>query len=172
MDNSGSDVIESDIRYVVDTSAIMSRNLDMLNRNLIFPSSVLKEIRKGKLRRMLDAVSQEIRIYDPSESSRNDVVSVATKSGDISVLSDTDIDVIASAHELKGAIITDDYAIQNVAEFMGISFVGSDLKPINTKIRWAFRCTGCGKFYGTDIGTCGICGHSLKRISIKKTGKK
>ncbi|MCL5667835.1 MAG: hypothetical protein M1593_02295, partial [Candidatus Thermoplasmatota archaeon] len=69
--------------YVVDTSAIMSRRIDMLNRKLVFPSSVLEEIRKGKLRRLLDAVSPEINVYTPSKESRRNVVSFATKSGDI-----------------------------------------------------------------------------------------
>ena len=158
--------------YVVDTSAIMSRRIDMLNRKLVFPSSVLEEISKGKLRRLLDAVSPEINVYTPSKESRRNVVSFATKSGDITVLSDTDIDVIALALELKATIITDDYAIENVAEFMGIPYVGSDLKPIQSKIKWAFRCTGCGKFYSSDIDTCRICGHALKRVPVRKSGKK
>ncbi|MHB1707899.1 MAG: NOB1 family endonuclease [Thermoplasmataceae archaeon] len=158
--------------YVVDTSAIMSRRLDMLDRRLVFPSSVLEEIRKGKLRRLLDAISPDINVYTPSMESRSEVVSFATKSGDISVLSDTDIDVLALALELRATIITDDYAIENVAEFMGIHYVGSDLKPIQSKIKWAFRCTGCGKFYNSNIGTCRICGHPLKRIPVRKSGKK
>ncbi|OWP57446.1 MAG: hypothetical protein B2I17_00600 [Thermoplasmatales archaeon B_DKE] len=172
MENSGSSGVEPAVSYVVDTSAIISRKLDLLNTSLIFPSSVLGEIRKGRLRRILDALSPEIRIYDPSAGSRNEVASVSKKSGDISVLSETDIDVIATARDLNATIITDDYAIQNVAEFMGIPFTGSDLNRIANKITWKFRCTGCGKFYSFDTGTCRICGHSLKRIAVRKTGKK
>ena len=172
MDTTAPGSTESDNVYVVDTSAIMSRRIDMLNKKLVFPASVLEEIRKGKLRRLLDDISLEINIYTPSKESRRNVVSFATKSGDITVLSDTDIDVIALALELKATIITDDYAIENVAEFMGIPYVGSDLKPIQSKIKWAFRCTGCGKFYSSDIDTCRICGHALKRVPVRKSGKK
>ena len=172
MDTTAPGSVESDNIYVVDTSAIMSRRIDMLNKKLVFPASVMEEIRKGKLRRLLDVVSPEINVYAPSKESRRDVVSFATRSGDITVLSDTDIDVIALALELKATIITDDYAIENVAEFMGIHYVGSDLKPIKSKIKWSFRCTGCGKFYKSDIGTCRICGHALKRVPVRKTGKK
>jgi UPF0271 protein len=172
MDKATPGSVESDSIYVVDTSAVLSRRIDMLNHKLVFPASVLEEIRKGKMRRLLDAVSNEINVYAPSDESRKHVVSFATKSGDITVLSDTDIDVIALALELKATIITDDYAIENVAEFMGIHYVGSDLKPIQSKIKWAFRCTGCGRFYKSDIGPCRICGHPLKRVPVGKTGKK
>lgn len=159
-------------RFVVDTSGVMSRRINLLTRNLVFPSAVLNEIRKGKLGSYIDTISTEILVYNAKESSRKHVIDEAAKTGDIAVLSETDIAVLATAYELRAGIITDDYAIQNVAHFLKIPYEGSDLKPIGSMVRWAFKCTGCGKIYQSTRENCEICGHGLRRISVRKAGKK
>ncbi|MEM0155744.1 MAG: ribonuclease VapC [Thermoplasmataceae archaeon] len=164
--------VYEETRFVVDTSGILSRRLNLLDRRLVFPSQVLTEIRRGKLGSHIDTISTEIMVYDASESSRKYVTEEAATTGDIAVLSETDIAVLAAAYELKCGIITDDYAIQNVAGSLNIPYQGSDLKPISRRVRWIFKCTGCGKTYKSHRENCEVCGHSVGRISIRKAGKK
>lgn len=162
---------DSAIRYVVDTSGVISRKLNLLDRNLVFPSSVISEIRKGKLEKLIATISEEIIIYDPSEKSRTEILERAEETGDLSVLSETDIDVLAVAYELRAGIITDDYAIQNVADSLHIAYQGADLRPITRRVKWVWRCVGCGKIFEAETKTCNVCGHIPRRISVKKSGK-
>jgi UPF0271 protein len=77
------------------------------------------------------------------------------------VLSVADIDVLALALQLDAAVVTDDYALQNVARKMGVPVV--PLRQRGTPgIRWRYRCTGCGR-YSKGPGECPVCGSPVKR---------
>jgi UPF0271 protein len=103
------------------------------------------------------------------------VKEAASRTGDLEKLSATDIEVIAVALEVKGTIVTDDFAIENVASVLGLKFYGADLKPISREIKWHFRCTGCGKKFSTHTKECPVCGHTVRRIAKsynpRRTGK-
>ena len=93
------------------------------------------------------------------------VKDAARETGDLEKLSRTDIDVVAVALELGGTIVTDDFAIENVASRLGLKFLGADLKPISREVKWQFRCTGCGKRFSAHTKECPICGHEVRRIA-------
>ena len=97
----------------------------------------------------------------------NEVINFAKKTGDYYVLSKTDIDVIALALQLNATIISDDYAIQNVARLMNLKYYGAGIETIKKEIKWKYRCTGCHKIYKNYIEICPVCGHKTKRY-IKK----
>lgn len=158
--------------YVLDTSAILSRKFNISGSDVIVPSSVIDEIRKGKLKSLLDASLETIRIMSPSDTSIEIVRKKADESGDLNVLSRTDIDVIALAYETGSAVVSDDYAIQNVASMLSIKFTGADLSGITEKVVWKYRCTGCRKMYAQSIGLCPVCGHEVvrSRYGIPKHG--
>ncbi len=151
--------------FIIDTSAILSGKLNISDENYIYPESVLGEINKGKFSEIFDYA--DVRAMKPSAGYIDLAMEYASKTGDINVLSKTDIDVIALSLELDGTIITDDYAIQNVARSSGISYSGSGIDPIKKEIKWKYRCTGCRKTFTEYIDTCPVCGHEIKRFTKK-----
>jgi len=164
-------LFNSVMSYVLDTSAIISRRFNLAGPDVLIPDSVIEEIRKGKLKSMLDAMDETIKVMSPSRESIKAVREKARISGDLDELSDTDIDVIALAYETKSKIISDDFAIQNVASLLSIDFMGADISEIRQQVIWNYRCTGCRKFFTTPIGLCPVCGHEVVRsraVSRKK----
>ena len=160
---------------VLDTSAILSRKFNLNQENIVIPESVMEEVRLGKIARNLAWNEEGLRIFRPSASNASKVRDAAARTGDLEKLSATDIEVIAVALETGGTIITDDFAIENVASQLGLRFLGADLKPISREIKWQFRCTGCGKKFSSHRKQCPVCGHEVRRIvkSFKErdTGK-
>ncbi len=109
------------------------------------------------------------RVEMPQPYMVDEVISVAKQTRDIDELSVTDIDILAKALEYKddSTLLTDDYAVQNVAVMLGI-----DVKPVvQKKIRdilvWEKQCVGCRKRF--DEGdVCPICGSALKKRRKRK----
>ena len=150
-------------KYIIDTSAILSGRINISTSNYIYPDSVINEIKNGSLEKILDVA--DINIQNPEKKYVEMAVNAAMKTGDYSVLSKTDIDVLALAIEYDGTIVTDDYAIQNVARQCGIEYSGSGIEPIKKSIVWKYRCTGCHRIYDKYIEICPVCGHTVKRYS-------
>lgn len=149
--------------FVLDTSAILSRKINISQNNFIIPYSVMEEIKLGKIARNLSWQEEDLYLMQPSSESVDMVRKTAGETGDLSVLSKTDIDVIAVALEKKGTIVSDDFAIENVASRLGLNFVGADLRQISRTIKWQFRCTGCGKRFREHVKECPVCGHEVRR---------
>lgn len=149
--------------YVLDTSAIVSRRFNLAGEDVIVPSSVIEEIRKGKLKSLLDSLEGIISIVSPKSSSIDDVKRKASESGDIGSLSPTDIDVVALAYESGSTVVSDDFAIQNVCSLLNIGYMGADLSEIRQEVLWRYRCTGCRKIYRTPVQACPVCGHEVVR---------
>lgn len=150
---------------VLDTSAILSRKFNLTEENLVIPESVMDEIRLGRIARNLAWQEEGLKIFRPGAKSILLAREAATITGDLEKLSQTDIDVIAVALELDGTIVTDDFAIENVASKLGLKFLGADLRPISREIKWQFRCTGCGKRFSAHVKECPVCGHEVRRIA-------
>ncbi|WP_245619192.1 NOB1 family endonuclease [Methanogenium cariaci] len=91
----------------------------------------------------------------------------ARKSGDLTVLSETDTGILALAVELNAAVMTDDFAVQNTAQRLEIPVIPI-LQRRAKKRTWKYRCTGCGRFWSAP-GECQICGAEILRA---KSGKK
>jgi len=125
-------------------------------------SSVIDEIRdvasRCRLERRL-AEGLEVRIAQPHL--RESVLSGASRTGDASRLSPTDIDVLAVALELGASVYTDDFSLENVAHTLAVPVI-SLRERMAQPIRWKFRCSGCGR-YARIEGECPICGAAVKR---------
>lgn len=157
-------------KLILDTSAILSIRVSLMQGNLATTPSVLDEIRLGKIARYTDLGSEMMDILMPRKDSLTAAREAAQATGDLHELSSTDLDVIALCLDLGGILVTDDYAMQNVASRLGLDFMGADLKPIDRDIRWQYRCTGCGKTFRQHVEVCPVCGHQTKRAvrSYKK----
>lgn len=152
------------MQYVYDTAEITARRLTDLKGDFVVPVKVMAEIRKGYLARKIESIDESIRIIDPDEKSREEARKGARETGDISVLSETDIDVIAVAIMIQGTVVSDDYSIQNTCVHLGVPFRGSSIEPIKKEVEWIWRCTGCRKKFRKAAAQCPVCGHNLKRF--------
>ncbi len=151
------------MNYILDTSAILSRRFNLSSADFIIPASVMEEITKGRLKSTLDTLQETARILTPARASREVVERSAKQSGDLSELSSTDIDVLALAIETGASIISDDYAIQNVASKLNLQYTGASITEIKTEVQWKYRCTGCRRAFKEPVGNCPVCGHEVVR---------
>jgi len=99
----------------------------------------------------------------PQEGSVERVRRAAEQSGDLDVLSTTDIRLLAAALELGAVLVTDDYAIQNVAEKLGVAVEFIAQAGIEEARDWRFQCQGCGREFEESKERCPICGSALAR---------
>jgi len=91
----------------------------------------------------------------------------AKKSGDFPNLSDEDISSIALSLQLKGELVTDDFAISNVAKNLNINVIPVMTNGIKNVIIWKYYCPGC-KTNFSKVSECPRCGNKLKRKPTKK----
>ena len=118
----------------------------------------------------------EVRI--PTEDSLSKTKATARTVGDSFFLSETDIQLLALAFELKASgyqpqIVSDDYSIQNVATKMGIEFTALATFGIRRLLEWIRYCPACHRSYAADYNEskCNVCGTELKRKPRNKAKK-
>ena len=116
----------------------------------------------------------KLRVKTPNEASVEKIKASATNVGDTFFLSETDLQVLALALELKTEgyaplIVTDDYSIQNVANQAGIEFASLATYGIRRRLQWVRYCPACHRKYPADSKqkTCEVCGTTLKRKPIR-----
>ena len=122
--------------------------------------------------------SGKVKIKMPKEEYLNKIKNAANKVGDSYLLSETDIQLLALALELKTQgeqprIITDDYSIQNVAKQNEIEFYALATFGIKKLLEWIRYCPACHKEYpiNSSFTDCQICGTNLKRKPKRTTRK-
>jgi len=116
-----------------------------------------------------------LKVCEPSSRYVSMVKKFSIEIGDILFLSDADMQVLALAMQLKDdgytpTIVTDDYAIQNVAERIKVNYVPLITFGIRFYLQWLLYCPACRKNYPSDyrLRTCEICGTQLKRKPLTK----
>jgi UPF0271 protein len=113
---------------------------------------------KGNFERLC---AEGLRVLSPGPGQMETVRQAAKISRDAGVISETDEEILALALELGAVLYTDDFAIQNVAGVLKL-----ETRPILQRkarqVRWKYRCSGCGRYYGHD-GECPVCGAAIKR---------
>ena len=102
-------------------------------------------------------------IQIPEDETVERVRRAANGTGDLGTLSDTDVRLIAAALELSGTLVTDDYAIQNVAGTFDVEVDVIAQDGIDERREWLFQCQGCGREFDERMDRCPICGSGLAR---------
>jgi UPF0271 protein len=102
-------------------------------------------------------------IQIPEDGTVERVRRAADGSGDLAVLSETDVRLIAATLEPDGTLVTDDYAMQNVAESLDLSVEVIAQGGIDEQRDWQFQCQGCGREFDEHRDRCPICGSGLAR---------
>lgn len=154
--------------YVLDTSVFIAGRIPEDDARVTVPG-VVDEVEDEGSRLQLDlAIDQGLRIEVPGENNRRRVLEEAGRTGDAPGLSDTDIDLLSKALEYEDAVIvTDDYAVQNVAARLNVQVAGISQPGIESVFEWGWRCTACGRRYEEE-GVCRVCGSALKRYRRKR----
>ncbi|MEM2760733.1 MAG: NOB1 family endonuclease [Nitrososphaerales archaeon] len=130
--------------------------------------SILNEIKHIKkafsvIEALIDAGN--VVIKEPEKKYIGIAREIARRSGDLVNMSDADLSVIALALEMRDAnpmIVTDDYAIANVAKLSNIKISYVMSKGISKVGRWIRYCTACGICYTKNEKVCEICGNRLR----------
>ena len=122
----------------------------------------------------ISSASGKLRIQAPSASSLSEVTERARILGDKVVLSKADINVIALALDLSKEgkspiIVSDDYAVQNVADALNLVYQSLATLGIRERFEWVYYCPACFRRYATgDFEVCQVCGTKLKRKPLSK----
>jgi len=164
---------------VLDTSAfIMGFNPMSVEAESYSVPSVVDELPKvgvAILRFNASIEGNRLKVRAPSESSFKTVSEVSAKLGEENVLSKTDLQVLALALDLKlsgvpPTIVSDDYAIQNVAEHLGLNYSSLATFGISYGFNWVSYCPACFKRYAPNYADnrCGVCGTKLKRKVLRR----
>ena len=158
--------------YVADSSVFilgMPLSTRMQNRIITTPE-VVAELMDIKSKTVFEAALESgVEVESPLAHLITKVMSHASRTGDIERLSDTDIGILAKALEHGGILCTDDYAIQNVAESLGIETEPILQDGIKETFEWGRRCKGCGRRFENDVRICTVCGSETK--GYKKSRK-
>ena len=156
--------------YYIADSAVFIMGYPVESTLLITVPSVVNELKSSEAAMCFDLARENgARVEVPLPRMIDEVLGMAEHTRDMEELSTTDIDILAKALERKddATLLTDDYAVQNVAVMLGI-----DVKPVvQKKIRdilvWEKQCVGCRKRF--DEGdVCPICGSELKKRRKRK----
>ena len=159
---------------VLDTSAFLA-GFDpfSLGVDLVTVPKVEAEIQRKsivKTRFSMAIESGRLKVKAPSQEAIISVQASANKVGDTFKLSETDMELLALAVDLKEQgdspqIITDDYSIQNVAMQIGVEFCALATFGIKRLLEWIRYCPACHREYAADckFKECQVCGTMLKR---------
>jgi len=108
----------------------------------------------------------KVSVTEPSKESVLKVRKKVGQTGDR--VSEVDIKLLALALDLQLAgkgpeLVTDDYAIQNLASLFGIAYRRVAMPGIKEVFAWGMVCPACGRTYSPDASRCDICGSQLRR---------
>lgn len=165
-----------DSSVILDASAFYAGIPFLGSAKCYTTSSVFDEIKHIKksfaaTEALIDAGNLQIK--EPDARFIDAAKKLAQKSGDLVKMSEPDLSVIALALELKDfnpLIVTDDYAITNVAELSSIKVSHVMSKGITKVGNWIRYCSACSILYGKNEKTCNICGNRL-RSRLKRSQK-
>lgn len=132
-------------------------------------SLVLEEVKHIKKNQGAITVlieSNRLKIIEPERRFTEIVLRKAEETGDHQYLSKEDVSVVALCLQLEGELVTDDFAVSNVAQHLNLKVM-----PIMTKgadkISWIYFCPGCKSSF-SKVSICPVCGSKTRRKSSKR----
>ena len=111
--------------------------------------------------------TKRLMIYDPEHRFIIAVNDAAKKSGDFPNLSHEDISAIALSLQLQAELVTDDFAISNVAKNLSLKVIPVMTDGIKNVVTWKYYCPGC-KTNFSKVTECPRCGNRLKRKPMRR----
>ena len=115
--------------------------------------------------------TKRLTIIEPEKEYTDVVIKMSKTTGDFHELSKEDISSIALCLKLNGELITDDFAVSNVAQNLGLNVSPLMTKGIKDVGNWVYYCPGCHKNFSESI-ECPICVNQLrKKLLENKTSE-
>ena len=111
--------------------------------------------------------TKRITVNEPENRFVTITINAAKKSGDFPNLSDQDISTIALSLQLRAELVTDDFAVSNVAKNLNIKVIPVMTDGIKNVVTWKYYCPGC-KIDFSKITECPRCGNKLKRKVMRR----
>ena len=155
---------------VLDASAFYSGIPFASSEKSYTTSTVFDEIKH--IKQNYDAVNalletKRLEVIDPKAKYIEKVLLKAKKTGDFQNLSKGDVSVIALCLQLKAELVTDDFAVSNIAKHLNLNVVPVMTRGISRVVDWIYFCPACQQTF-SKVSQCPLCGNKLKR----KLGKR
>jgi UPF0271 protein len=159
---------------VLDTSAFIAGYGAPGSGEVLYTvPAVKREVREGGLQRFRLENAEKmgvLTVIEPLEKHRSEVQRVLTGMGETGVLSEADTQILSLGLQLKTegkktVIVSDDYAVQNLADKLELGIKSLVTQGIKKRYRWITYCPGCRQTFKdppTDR-VCTVCGTRLKR---------
>ena len=106
----------------------------------------IKHIKKEQAAISALIESKRLQIVEPEQKFSDIVQQKAKETGDYHNLSEEDISVIALSLQLHAELLTDDFAISNVAKHLNLTVLPVMTKGV-IKTCWIYFCSGCEKSF-------------------------
>lgn len=154
-------------RYALDAGAFYTGVVFMSSAGRYYTTQAVfdevKHIKKshGAIEALLE--SNTLQIVNSDRKSIDKVVAAAMRTGDYQKLSEADISIVALALQLEIVLVTNDYAVANVATTLKIPVKSVASKGISHTRRWIAYCSACGRAFGPNAKECRLCGNRLRR---------
>lgn len=160
---------------VLDASALIQGfNPGAIEQAFTVPA-VLDEIREEITRIRVEALiaGGRITVRTPDEASRARLEEEAAAMGESKALSSADKQLLSLALQLGSegmtpVVVSDDYSVQNMADHLGLPYMGLAVGGIKKQYRWVTYCPGCRRsFDGPQReNMCPVCGTPLKKRPV------
>jgi len=161
---------------VLDTSAFIMGFNPSKTSEAYSVRAVEEELSAGtmpQLRFRMFSEKGDLKVQAPSLRAEGMVEDASRKAGESGYLSKADREVLALALDLKldghePIIVSDDYAIQNLAEHLQIGHSSLANYGIVHRFDWIMYCPACHRRYKPPEKNCRVCGTQLKRKVLSK----
>ncbi len=166
--------------YVVDTTALLAKWVLHVPARIYTTPDVVAEARDAESRAATETALElgRLEAITPPEWAVREALEAARRIGLHTSLSETDLSVAALALYFtrqghRVVIVTDDYALQNLAASLGLSFMPLRTRGIRERRLYIVRCPACG-YISNDPGirTCPVCGTPLRRYRRRRRATK
>jgi len=162
---------------VLDTSAFIMGFNPNKTQEAYSVKAVEVELSEGtipQLRFRMFSEKGDLTVRPPSPRAERIVEEASSKAGESGYLSKADREVLALAMDLKldyrdPVIVSDDYAIQNLADHLQIRHSSLATFGIVHRFDWIMYCPACYRRYKPPGKKCRVCGTELRRKVLSKT---
>jgi len=110
--------------------------------------------------------TKRLTMIQPEKEYTEVVIKMSKTTGDFNQLSKEDISSVALCLQLNGELITDDFAVSNVAQNLGLKVSPIMTLGIKDVGNWIHYCPGCHKNF-SNSKECPICGNQLRKKLLK-----
>lgn len=159
---------------ILDSTVLLEGAQDLLPEGPnVTVYDVVGEIKSGKASIELDRMMRSgLEIIEPEDRFVLLVKKIQEKTKDRISKADTKVIALALQFRERGkdvAVVSDDYAVQNICKRENINFIPLSKKGIRREFEWAAKCRACGAPMEGD--ECPVCGGKDKKFNPKQPRK-